>query len=243
MNKKIKRESFAGLVNGEVSQWNRYPLQKPRSASDTQPRNTITLSPLQPTASTPLEDATEVMPVDPQLSNGDSDTIAVATPSRPFVRETVVSSIEDSPGELMDGIFETAPIDPQLLDTEPRTPAPLLDEPHVQPNGISVSPEHTRVKVQPASATPNPPRSSRVSMTPRKTSQTPGRSNGKSMTPKTTPGGKNRCDSKGSIHVEPNSDKKPRAMSSTSTKEEDMASLALALQLQMEEHGLRRRSK
>jgi F-box/leucine-rich repeat protein 10/11 len=80
-------------------------------------------------------------------------------------------------------------------------------------------------------------------MTPSKTSYTGRSSHKKSATPKTPI--ENRQDSKGSVKLEPRSDPKPRTLLSMSSADnpEDTASLALALQLQMEEHGLRRRSK
>jgi F-box/leucine-rich repeat protein 10/11 len=259
INKKLKRESFAGLVDGEISQWNRYPLSKPRAASATEARNSIAMQSAQEALNAMDHTPSEFALIDPQFTNGDNDMIRVATPHQTMAADTVISSIEeDHEGEPMDDVIESEPtdaqIDPQLL-AEPRTPAPTNTR-HNGQNGVkpnsshetsSVSPGQGPPIAQPSATTPTMarPPSSRVSATPRKPSQTPHHFNRNSTTPRKTPGSKGRRESinLGTIKVEPGSGSKPRAMSSTEGTEEDVASLQLALQLQMEEHGLRRRSK
>lgn len=122
----------------------------------------------------------------------------------------------------------------------------MSDDVQDEPNGVKqdlVRPTDNDTAVVAPPRTPNAPRSSGKGSSGRKTSQTPRPPYRKSNTPKSTPGGR-RCDSKESTTVEPRSEQKARAVSSvTGESEEDMASLALAMQLQMEEHGLRRRSK
>lgn len=251
LSKKMKRESFAGLVNGEVSHWNRYPLAKPRSAESTESPPDATNGEMDQTVAenTAPEDS---VPIDPQLSEGFVDTIMATTPSHPISRDTVVPSIEDHMGEPMDGVTDSAPIDPQLLDPEPRTPASTSGMFPGEIDGVSekpsqfllapisnTSPEQKVIMAQPASTTPNLPRS-RLTTTP---SKTPHALSRKSITPRSTPKEKCRQDSKDSVKFEALFAERPRAMSSTESNNEDMASLALALQLQMEEHGLRRRSK
>jgi F-box/leucine-rich repeat protein 10/11 len=134
----------------------------------------------------------------------------------------------------MEGVIESRPRDP-----EPRTPAPAENRNTGQRNGYHTgSPpqaSHSRkaVGTRPNSMSPNWSRPAKGIS----------RSGGKTTTPK-APGGRGRRDSKETVKQEPKSEQKPRAApSGTGKKSEDMASIALALQLQMEEHGLRRRSK
>ncbi|KAF2005852.1 hypothetical protein P154DRAFT_518104 [Amniculicola lignicola CBS 123094] len=151
--------------------------------------------------------------------------------------DAVMSSIEDATG------LDPGLIDPQLFTFEPRTPGPVdngLNGTHPRLSSPfaaqtqSTSPRSSHVQVvAPETTSRTTPRSARLSSAGRRMSHTPRAPNAMSSTPKSTPGGKGRRDSKGSIKLEPGSAKKP----------EDVASLALALQLQMEEHGLRRRSK
>jgi F-box/leucine-rich repeat protein 10/11 len=231
-------ESFAGLVDGEVSQWNRYPLQKPRPASVSGSREVMVTDPaLIGGWSSP----NRAVPIDPQLSDPDRDCAIVTSPSHPGSKETIVTSIEDTAGEPMEGITESMPADPRPRKLDPHTPAPPEDSLIHEHNGLptgsppQISPARRADAARPNSMSPNWSR-------PSKGTSRSGK--GKTTTPKTTPGGKGRRDSKDSIRLEPKSEQKLRAVSSsTGEKNEDMASLALALQLQMEEHGLRRRSK
>jgi F-box/leucine-rich repeat protein 10/11 len=243
INKKMKRESFAGLVNGEISMWNRYPLQaRPLKADEF---GDIAVQSESPEHATDQD--LNAMFIDPQLANGDNADEA-AMPSTPGPRENVVTSIEDHLPEPMEDIVETGPIDPFLLGLEPHTPAtPLMNG---GMNGFHAGPSSpmsiTAQSVSPGNVigmTRSASKPSRVIMTPSKTSYTGRSSHKKSATPKTPI--ENRQDSKGSVKLEPRSDPKPRTLLSMSSADnpEDTASLALALQLQMEEHGLRRRSK
>ncbi|PSN64583.1 hypothetical protein BS50DRAFT_576024 [Corynespora cassiicola Philippines] len=167
---------------------------------------------------------------------------------QPPHRDAVISSIENpSNGSPMQGVEQTPRSEPHGPSVEPLTPGPVPMNIQNEPSSImmdpssplslpaqSVSPTGIHVPGPAPPITPIAPRSS----TGPKTSQTPRPLNRKSNTPK-TPGGK-----KDTIKTEPRTESKARALSSTTgEKEEDMASLALALKLQMEEHGLRRRSK
>jgi F-box/leucine-rich repeat protein 10/11 len=231
LTKRIKMESFAGLVDGEVSLWNRYPLQKPRSYSASASRE-----------DTVVDSAFDFreqhvhrreMDIDPRLFEVGGNASGGAAPSNFMSRETVVSSIEDLPGDPMEGVIEAAPPQPRILNPEPRTPPPRAETPPGEANGVFIS------QIQP-SPSPNDIQARPASMTPHwsRSSKGPRTGNAKSTTPKTTPNGK--------IKTEPKSDQRPRPVPpppTTGKKNEDMASLALALKLQMEEHGLRRRSK
>lgn len=186
------------------------------------------------------------MPIDPALQSSpqENDTMEVDSPHRPPHRDAVMSSIEhDDP---MEGIEETARSERRGPSVEPLTPGPLVDGIDSQTNGVrlsDMSPDVNHIIDLPPPVTPVAPRSSQLSSSGRKTSQTPRPSNRKSTTPKSTPGGRRR-ESREPIKAEPRSEQKARAMSSTVAEtNEDIASLALALKLQMEEHGLRRRSK
>lgn len=294
LTKKIKMESFAGLVNGEVSHWNRYPLQKPRpsSLSGSQEPETMPVDP--ELLMMDHNEAAHAMTTEPHLSNGhlsngdgDAHTIVFATPANPFSRETIVSSIEDTTCDPMDDVMQTSQMQMEILPPqqeqhqqqqfppEPRTPGPPSNMFYDSTNGgadiaVSVSPSRSSSArsmrhghIRPASMTPNWNQSSKDSA----------RSwNGKSTTPKITPGGKkSHRDSNFGIGIktEPRSEQKARAVDSKISGEmtmddmnemalgmgmdgvhvnggsanEDVASLALALQLQMEEHGLRTRGK
>ena len=246
INKKLKRESFAGLVNGEVSQWNRYPLQTSRPARASEPSDAPGLYSLHATPNRTLSDPQ--LPIDPHLYpdgglfNGD---MQVDMP-----QETIVSSIEPRPEDIMQGIEEDPLIDPQLFATFPQTPAPVANMNYTMTNGVhrsAASPRSAAAEsVSPGQMiglSPSIPRAPKMSATPRKVSHTPQARppTGKSQTPKSAKSvasGPGRRDSKGAIRL----DQQARPLSS-SENTEDMASLALALQLQMEEHGLRRRSK
>lgn len=178
----------------------------------------------------------DTMPIDPALQS--YDTIRINAPSHSS-RDVAMSSIEHVPDSLINGV-EEQPRSELGPSVEPLTPGPLS----VEPNGISPyrsSPQEYDTIAVALPVTPSARRPAKATSA-RKASQTPRPSNRTSTTPKSAPGGRRRG-SKESIKVEPRSEPKMRAMSSTAESEEDMASLALALQLQMEEHGLRRRSK
>ena len=221
INKRIKRESFAGLVSGEVSQWNRYPLAKPRAASATEQRDMIaTLTPDGVARASPIGS----IPIDSQLSRDEEAIIDDAVD-----RMTIVSTIEHAPGDPMEGVIE-ASIDSPLVATEPQTPGPPHRDLYEQPNGVSHSPGPSPLNdTRAASAYTNASRSRKATVTPHKV---------KSRTPKSTPRKKGRRDSKETVKLESDA----RAMSSTEN-EADMASYALAMKLQQQEYGLRRRSK
>lgn len=247
LNKKIKRDSFAGLINGEVSHYNRYPLAHPVS----QPEAQDSMSVHSAHQALDLASSDEVLPIDPQLSGDMDGKIQTATPpSNAHSRETIISSIEDHSEDSMEDVVEANLIDPELLNLEPHTPTPTHNGSASAPHGgvtdelsplalavQSISPGY-RPANNTADITPNRPWASRVSGTPRRKSQTPHALSRWGSTPKSSRGRRNST-----IKLEPKSDSKPRAASSIENHEEDQASLALAMQLQMEEHGLRRRSK
>ncbi|KAF2649297.1 hypothetical protein K491DRAFT_208639 [Lophiostoma macrostomum CBS 122681] len=229
LNKKIKRDSFAGLVNGEISPWNRYPLQTAHSARASEPSEAPTLYAAQPTTSRTQSDPQ--LPIDPQLYGSGNMSINGDVQFGNAPQETIVASIEPHQDDPMPDVNST-PIDPQLMDHLPQTPAPPPELDQATPHGgfILYSPLSAAAQsVSPGQAlglSPNLTRFPKMSVTPR-----------------AGPSGQGRRDSKGSIKTKAKSDLQPRASSSVEMNEEDTASLALALQLQMEEHGLRRRSK
>jgi len=102
----------------------------------------------------------------------------------------------------------------------------------------SASPVHNHGSIVAPVTTPRTiPRASRLGSSGHKPVQTPVTLNRKSTTPRSGGTGKNRRDSKSFAKV----DAKVRAVPTSPL--DDQASLKLALQLQQEEHGLRRRSK
>lgn len=153
----------------------------------------------------------------------------------------MVSSIEHAHMDSMEGVEGSDRIDPQLLDICPQTPANGVNG---EPNGVSstnlqsISPSCRRNSTAVTSSSPGVSRP--VQVTPHKKSQTPRKSSRTTSTPKSSTG---RRDSKGNIRLEPKSEPRQRAMPLSETHDADEASLALALQLQKEEHGLRRRSR
>jgi F-box/leucine-rich repeat protein 10/11 len=186
-----------------------------------------------------------MMPIDPALQSYQhgNDEYTADTYSHIARQDAVIFSVEDLPN----GTVEREEID---LDAQP---GPVLDSVspgtvpngfHTQPNGFvedPPSPNANRNDIQFSPLPLNAQRSGWPCSSGHVTSQTPRRSHRKSSTPR-TPSGRRR-DSKETIKLEPRSEPKARATSSAVIdSEEDMASLALALQLQMEEHGLRRRS-
>lgn len=185
------------------------------------------------------------MPIDPALQSykHGNDGYLADTFSHSLHQDAVMFSVEDLPNGTTERVktsmgTQTGPV----LDLV--SPGTVPKDFHVQPNGITEdppSPHASRTSIQFSPLTPNVQRSGWPCPSGRKPSQTPYRSRRQSNTPK-TPSGRRR-DSKESIKLEPRSEPKARATSSAVVdSEEDMASLALALQLQMEEHGLRRRS-
>lgn len=191
----------------------------------------------------PIEDA---MPIDPALQSfiHEQNTSAMEASSQEPHRDAVMYSIEDSPNNPMD-----------IVDhfTRSEIPKPSVESlsPGSGPNGYPVgfnsveeahiSPRTNRTEDLLLPVTPSAPRSARLGSSGRKPSQMTNLPIRKSNTPK-TPSSRRR-DSRGSQKMEARIEPKARASSSAVTdNEEDMASLALAMQLQMEEHGLRRRS-
>ncbi|KAF2477796.1 uncharacterized protein BDR25DRAFT_275202 [Lindgomyces ingoldianus] len=180
------------------------------------------------------------------LSEADGDTITVAVSTHLPDGNSVLSSIEDTSEQSTKGVAITVPDVSHINCVEPHTPGSpantiqnMLDDigPSQRP---SVSPAYSNITVRPhISATPHLSWSTRGSSGGRKTSHTPRPLTAASTTPKSAAASRGRQDSKeGSIKGE----RKSQAIS-PGAKDEDHASLALALQLQMEEHGLRRRSK
>jgi F-box/leucine-rich repeat protein 10/11 len=233
LNKKIKRDSFAGLVNGEVSPWNRYPLQTAHSARASEPSETSALYAAQPTNSRTQSDPQ--LPIDPQLYGAGNMAVNEDMQFGNAPQETIITSIEPHQDDDMPDVDAT-PIDPQLFAQLPQTPAPPSYPDQAMTHGgfILYSPLSAAAQsVSPGQAlglSPNVHRSARMSVQ-------------QSSIPTAGASGQGRRDSKGSIRAKARPDHQPRASSSVEKNEEDTASLALALQLQMEEHGLRRRSK
>lgn len=191
----------------------------------------------------------DTMPIDPTLQayHQHADTVAMEMPRAPH-GDSVMFSVEDLSNAPMDGMHASS--NPRLAPPvmEPISPGTVPNGFPLRTNGSAEGPPSPRDKansLQLSPLTPNKqylgwPGATSSARKPSQT-QTPHRSNRKSNTPK-TPSGR-RYDSKESLKLEPRSDTKARASSSAIVdSEEDMASLALALQLQMEEHGLRRRS-
>ncbi|KAK7180215.1 hypothetical protein DPSP01_012028 [Paraphaeosphaeria sporulosa] len=186
----------------------------------------------------------DAMPIDPALQsyNHGNDEYSADLTHTPH-QDAVMFSVEDLPNGAVErgGSSMDAQSGPVL---DPVSPGTVPNGFHVQSNGIAEdhpSLHANRTSIQFSPLTPNAQRSGWPCPSSRKPSQTPHRSHRQSNTPK-TPSGRRR-DSKESIKLEPRSEPKVRATSSAVIdSEEDMASLALALQLQMEEHGLRRRS-
>ena len=244
LSKKMKMDSFAGLVSGEVSQWNRYPLQKPRTASATGSGDNIAVS---------VTDHTEhesAMPVDPQLLNGefDGDVSASTHPSHMFSRETVVSSIEEESGGPIDGVEASGLAMATIPRPQPCTPDRAPQLPQHEGNGVLGSPggdgEAEEALAMCSSQPPSAKRTVNGIPTSKASTARAGSRREVSITPKGAVAEKARRGSKGSIKVESKSETGLAAVSAAAGDEvEDMASLALALQLQMQEHGLRVRSK
>ncbi|KAF2195200.1 hypothetical protein K469DRAFT_544639 [Zopfia rhizophila CBS 207.26] len=241
-SKKMKKEVDDELVNG--GQYFRKGVQNSRKGPEI--GDMVTL--YDPRTTESVEFVLNASHL-PQLDEG--DTISVAAPSNVPASDAILSSIENHSGVPMDGVEEAAPEGLRTDNPEHHTPTPISN-PHPQvPNGVkeappsspltdlarSTSPDNNHITVSvPPDSTPTASRLSRMGSSGRKMGQTPGSSSRKSSTPKSAGVNKGRRDSKGSIKVEP----KARTLSST---EDEHASLRLAVQLQMEMHGLRRRSK
>lgn len=251
----------SGMVNGDVQPLHSVSNSLDIGSSSTQLQD-IAFSAQQALGQASFED---LVPVDPALqhySNGHVDAMDIDPAASELLDQDIaVSSIEnllDEPKPMpVEGTVESeieARSEPQGPSVEPLTPAPIFHE-EPKMNGAKSGPtspmqmtflEHSNITVSlPPPITPTAtalPRSRgstsgrKASQTPRPShAQTPSRpSNRKSHTPKSTPGGSGRRrDSKESIKIEQKPGETP----------EEIASLQLALQLQMEEHGLRRRSK
>jgi F-box/leucine-rich repeat protein 10/11 len=186
------------------------------------------------------------MPIDPSLQSYgyDEDTIMADESPQHTHRDTVMSSIEHVP----DGFIDGSEVRPNSArggpSVEPLTPGPVVDDISHQTNGISQGQILTQANDVIAVAppmTPTAPRSAGLSSSGQKPSRTPRPAHSNNRTPKSTPGG---IGQDGSFKVEPRSEQKLRATSSaTADAPEELASVALALKLAMEDHGLRRRSK
>ncbi|KAF2268588.1 hypothetical protein CC78DRAFT_540850 [Lojkania enalia] len=242
-----------GLINGEAHLLDY--LQTPsRSTRPTETEHTMSM--LTPQENKEAFASGDLMEVDHPSPILDTmiDPMLTSSVNLP-TRDTVISSIENSAGNHGEDVAESShnpePIETEPPIAEPRTPAAAsvaipngLDGlgPRKDTNALnSATPDGSRLVIaQPTAVTPNASRSSRITPGGRRSSQTPRSSNRKSTTPKSTPGGKGRQDSKETIKTEPRADADGVNIAET---DEDRASLALALQLQMEEHGLRRRSK
>lgn len=187
----------------------------------------------------------DTMPIDPALQlyrHVNDEMVMDGSPQVPH-QDAVIFSVEDLPNNTLERVETSleATVGPAL---EPVSPGNFPHGLHVQPNGSTEapsSPHASRSGTRYSPLTPNAQRSGWLCSSAHKPSQTPHRSYRKSNTPK-TPSGRGR-DNGSCTKLEPRSETKARATSSALLdSEEDMASLALALQLQMEEHGLRRRS-
>ncbi|KAF1949320.1 hypothetical protein CC80DRAFT_429600 [Byssothecium circinans] len=184
--------------------------------------------------------------IDPALRpyDNEGDISMVNSPSQAPYRDAIMSSIEQVHDSHMQNAETVAEDEHRGPSVEPLSPGPILDSIQTLTNGYSSRQLRDSGNYPTAAfipVTPDQPRSSRLSSSGRKVSQTP--HSRKNNTPKTTPGGRRHGRGE-TVKLEPQFEGKSRAMSSaTADGEEDMASLALALKLQMEEHGLRRRSK
>ncbi|KAF2640012.1 hypothetical protein P280DRAFT_518443 [Massarina eburnea CBS 473.64] len=167
--------------------------------------------------------------IDPALQSYDDGDMMMHSSPQESHRDAIMSSIEniqDTHMEDVDAVVEGH----QGPSVEPLTPGPIVNNFSEPTNGF-----------KPAAAppiTPNQPPTARPSS--RGPKGTP--HSRKHYTPKSTPGRRRQASGE-TFKVEPRSDQKARAISSATGEGEDTASLALALKLQMEEHGLRRRSK
>ncbi|KAF2876358.1 hypothetical protein BDV95DRAFT_560548 [Massariosphaeria phaeospora] len=281
-NRKMKRDHMTdgGSVNGEVfgDFYSRIPSRSPSHAER------------------PMTAPQDLIPIDPSLQTYDYAMAEAAPPafSETHQMDAVWSSIENGPGEAMEGVVETEWREPRGPSVEPLTPAPVPQGLHGEANGIdpglsspwartapsspserdnitvarryspimnhivvghSSSSDRDNITVARSSlpngdgsalavpTTPVQTHSPRPGFSASKITNTPRSSNRTSNTPRSAFGVR-RQDSKDSIKMEPSLEQKMRDLSSSAGgTEQDMASLALALQLQMEEHGLRRRSK
>lgn len=190
----------------------------------------------------------DLVPIDPALQSYDhgNDSMMDTSPKAQH-RDTVIFSVEALSHDAMEGV-ETSLNGQAAPVMEPISPGTAPNVFHIHTNGFTEDPQsptshrNGNLSVQFSPLTPSAQRSGWPGSSTRRSgqTQTPHRSNRKSHTPK-TPSGRRR-DSKESIKLEPKSEPKRATSSVLVDSEEDMASLALALQLQMEEHGLRRRS-
>jgi F-box/leucine-rich repeat protein 10/11 len=198
----------------------------------------------------------DMMPIDPALQSYDmeGDTIMVDTsPQAAAHRDTIMSSIENTTDAHMQGVEIIEVEEYRGPSIEPLTPGPNIDEDEsfaysikqgeAAATATATALENPDALMLSSPMTPDQLYSARVGSSGggRKASRTP--LPRKNHTPKSAPGGR-RYSSGEPIKVEPRSEQKARANSSaTGDGGEDTASVALALKLQMEEHGLRRRSK
>jgi F-box/leucine-rich repeat protein 10/11 len=253
MARKMKESTTdRGNVNGDI--FSRESMQTPSRAGGSRGsidfQDTMMYSP-QDQDETSDESS---IPIDPSLQSyhDERETNYDPVPSYQSHRDTIMSSIEDNADDAMEGVEEMIPHEYDVPTAEPRTPGP---PPHILQHHLQLSNGNNPDPSSPLSplALSIPPSghrklsnfqnhinstATRIGSSGRKPSNTP-RPN---KTPKkSTPGsGGRRRDSKESIKQEFGAAGQVLAEGG---RPEDVASLALAIQLQMEEHGLRRRSK
>ncbi|KAF2727195.1 hypothetical protein EJ04DRAFT_582210 [Polyplosphaeria fusca] len=176
-----------------------------------------------------------------QVAN-DAQLALEAMNTIPNDRDAVISSIEHSNidpalegmvyGKTNNAYIEDRPVVEPLTPepfsaitshgTKPMDPMVLDDTDMAENNNVDKTPKQHRASKAPSSA---------------RKSQTPKTQGKKSATPRSIPGGRGRYDSKETISG-------PLLGTAVEIDDKvDQASLELALKLQMEEHGLRRRSK
>jgi F-box/leucine-rich repeat protein 10/11 len=241
-SRKMKREFHdSGLTNGAIHHRNSLP--NALGMASTSELQDLAFSAQQALEQVLPEDS---MPIDPSLQSYgyDEDTIMIDTSSQPSHKDAVMSSIEQISDGFFDGFDDGARSVHHGPSVEPLTPSPILDDMHNQRYDFTQGdpPLWSNGSMTAAPPiTPNAPQLLRTSSSGRKSSRTPYSAGPRNRTPKSTPGG-HRRDS--SLRIEADLEQRARAMSSTAADSpEDLASVALALKLAMEDHGLRRRSK
>jgi F-box/leucine-rich repeat protein 10/11 len=241
-SRKMRRDFHAnGLTNGTIRHRNSLP--NAFGMASTSELRDLAFSAQQALDQVHPED---LMPIDPSLQpyGYDADTIMVDISPRPSSKDAVMSSIEPISDDLFDGIENRAGSRRHGPSVEPLTPGPMLHDMQIHGNEATLddaSPWNDgSIPVVPP-ITPRAPRLARMDSSGRKPSRGPHSADPKHRTPKSTPGGLRRDSS---LRTESQLEQKARAMSSaTADSPEDLASVALALKLAMEDHGLRRRSK
>ncbi|PVH94255.1 hypothetical protein DM02DRAFT_539866 [Periconia macrospinosa] len=245
-NRKMKKETADGeFINVHVRHRNSLPTNL--GAPGSNELQELAYSAQQALNQAMPDDAT--MPIDPALQSYDTDRDAVVLDSSSHVphRDTIMSSIEGGlDNQIRDTQTSAATYAYHGSSTEPVASGPHFESIQGISNGTKEvqysqpSSEAGESNTLGAPITPNRSRFVKMGSSGQRVGQT-SRSK-KNQTP-ASPGGRAH-DSGESVKIESRSDQKTRAISSTTGDgKEDMASLALAMKLQMEEHGLRRRSK